>query len=133
MNVKKSYYKFKEYIHIRILIKKYNKKVFLIGTPWYGNLGDQAITLGEKYILKECFKGYNIIEVPYEVYMGKWRKIFGLKIKKNDVIFLQGGGNLGSLYLREENLKRDVIKKYKKIKLLLCQLVYFFMIMILEN
>lgn len=33
MNIKKSYYKFKEYIHIRILIKKYNKKVFLIGTP----------------------------------------------------------------------------------------------------
>lgn len=111
---------------IKSYIIKYNKKIFLIGTPWYGNLGDHAITLGEKFIIKEIFPEHKIIDIPYNIYFSKLSKIFKLKIAPNDIIYLQGGGNLGSLYPQEENLRRDVIKKYKRNKIIVMPVSIFF-------
>lgn len=126
MNIKKSYYKFKEYIHIRILIKKYNKKVFLIGRPWHGNIGDQALVLAEKYILKKVLPEFKIIEMPSEVYNSKWTKFFGIEINKKEMIFLQGGGNLGTLYINEEIFHRDIVKKYPNNKIIIMPMSIFF-------
>ena len=111
---------------IKLYIIKYDKKIFLIGTPWYGNLGDHAITLGEKFIIKESFPKHKIIDIPYNIYFSKLSKIFKLKIAPNDIIYLQGGGNLGSLYPQEENLRRDVIKKYKRNKIIVMPVSIFF-------
>lgn len=126
MNIKKSYYKFKEYIHIRKSIKKYNKKLFLIGTPWHGNIGDQALVLAEKYILKKIFPNFKIIEIPSEVYNSKWQKFLGLGINKTDMIFLQGGGNLGTLYINEEIFHRNIVKKYPDNKIIIMPMSIFF-------
>lgn len=126
MGLKREFRNFYKYIKIKMLMHRFDKKIFLLGTPWYGNLGDQAITLGEKYLLQRCFKEYKIIEIPYKIYMGKWIKVFGLEIKKSDIIFLQGGGNLGSLYPHEEQLRRDVIKKYKENKIIIMPVSIFF-------
>lgn len=126
MNIKKSYYKFKEYIHIKKSIKKYNKKLFLIGTPWHGNIGDQALVLAEKYILKKFFSNFKIIEIPSEVYNSKWPKFLGLGINKTDMIFLQGGGNLGTLYINEEIFHRNIVKKYPDNKIIIMPMSIFF-------
>lgn len=111
---------------IKAYIIKYNKKIYLIGTPWYGNLGDHAITLGEKFIIKENFPDHKIIDIPYNIYFSKLSKIFRFKIAPSDMIYLQGGGNLGSLYPQEENLRRDVIKRYKKNKIIVMPVSIFF-------
>ncbi len=127
------FYKIKNIIYkiilcckIKSYIIKYNKKIFLIGTPWYGNLGDHAITLGEKFIIKEIFPEHKIIDIPYNIYFSKLSKIFRFEIDSNDMIYLQGGGNLGSLYPQEENLRRDVIKKYKRNKIIVMPVSIFF-------
>lgn len=124
--IKNIFYSLFVYCRIKSLVKKYDKKIFLIGTPWYGNLGDHAITLGEKFIIKENFPDHKIIDIPYNVYFSKLSKIFRLKINSNDIIYLQGGGNLGSLYPQEENLRRDVIKKYKRNKIIVMPVSIFF-------
>ena len=124
--LKDIFYKLILYCKIRWLINKNKKRVFLIGTPWYGNLGDHAITLGEIYILKEVFSDCKIIDIPYNIYFSRIGKLFGFNININDIIFLQGGGNLGSLYPQEENLRRDVISKYKKNKIVIMPVSIFF-------
>lgn len=40
------------------------EKSFLIGTPVYGNLGDQAITLGEYKFLEDIQYNKTVIEIP---------------------------------------------------------------------
>lgn len=124
--IKNIIYKFILCCKIKIYTIKYNKRIFLIGTPWYGNLGDHAITLGEKFIINKNFPCYNIIDIPYNIYFSKLSKIFRFKISSNDIIYLQGGGNLGSLYPQEEKLRRDVIKKYKKNKIIIMPVSIFF-------
>lgn len=124
--IKNIIYKFIFCCKIKSYIIKYNKKIFLIGTPWYGNLGDHAITLGEKFIIKENFPDHKIIDIPYNIYFSKLSKIFRFKIAPSDMIYLQGGGNLGSLYSQEENLRRDVIKKYKRNKIIVMPVSIFF-------
>lgn len=124
--IKNIFYKLIYYFRIQYGLLLFNKRVILIGTPWYGNLGDHAITIGEKYILKKSFPDYKLIDIPYNIYFSKITRLFGLHIKDSDRIFLQGGGNLGSLYPREEILRRDVIKKYKHNKIVIMPVSIFF-------
>lgn len=124
--IKNGLYKLMMYYKIRFIIKKFHKRIFLIGTPWYGNLGDHAITLGEKYILNKIFTDYKIIDIPYNIYFSKIGKLFGFNINQNDIIYLQGGGNLGSLYPREETLRRNVIKRYNRNKIIIMPVSIFF-------
>lgn len=121
-------YNFKLYIKIRKQIKIDKKKVFLIGTPWHGNIGDQALVLAEKYLLKKVFNNneYELIEIPSMIYNGYFVKIFGLKIEKDDFIFLQGGGNLGTLYLNEEYFHREVVKNFPDNKIIIMPMSIYF-------
>jgi len=124
--IKRIYYTWKIYLNVLKKSKKNKRKIFLIGTPWYGNIGDQAITIGEKYIIGILFKDYKIIEIPYEVYMSKLQNFFKFNIEEDDIIFLQGGGNLGSLYKNEENLRRLIINEYKNNKIIIMPVSIFF-------
>lgn len=102
------------------------RRVFLIGTPWYGNIGDQAICLGEHAILREVYKETKIIDVPYEVFYFPLARYFGLGIGEKDTIFMQGGGNMGSLYPHEEQIRRDVAEKYAVNKIIVMPVSIFF-------
>lgn len=104
----------------------HSKKVYLIGTPWHGNIGDQTLVIAEKYILNKVFSEHKIIEIPSRIYNSKWKKYFGLNITAKDYIFLQGGGNLGTLYINEEHFHRDIIKKHPNNKIVIMPMSIFF-------
>ena len=112
-------------------IKSADKRIFLMGTPQHGNLGDQGIAWGELRILKDYFPDHEVIEIPYDYLTGELGKIlnalgFAKQIRRDDVIFLHGGGNLGNLWLNEENLRRALIKKFAGNKLVVFpQSIYF--------
>lgn len=108
------------------MINKYKKRIFLIGTPWHGNIGDQALVIAEKYILSTIYNGYKLIEIPSSIYNWKITKFLGLNIKNNDIIFLQGGGNLGTLYINEENFHRDIIQRYNDNKIIIMPMSIYF-------
>ena len=105
-------------------IKSGGKRVFLVGTPNHGNLGDQAIALSEFEILNEYFPDHKIIEIAYHYLTGElgellWGLGFEKFLRKSDVIFIHGGGNLGNLWVNNEKLRRKLIEKCPENKIVI--------------
>ena len=93
---------------------------FLIGTPEYGNLGDQLIALGEFRWLHDCFPKVRVLEFTHEKLMAdKGCRILLSQIRKEDVLFLQGGGNVNDKYINCETIRRTVIQTCKENKIIL--------------
>ena len=106
------------------VLKADGKRILLMGTPSHGNLGDQAIVLGELHVLKNYFPEYKVIEISYDYLTGERGEILfalGLQkyIRSDDVIFWHGGGNLGNLWIHEENLRRLMIEKFPRNKIVI--------------
>jgi pyruvyl transferase EpsI len=96
--------KYKEY--------KNQKKIIYLLSPLYGNMGDQAIAYASLKFYKENFKDYKILEFDrFKIYS----EYFSIKnsLNKDDIIVIQGGGNMGNLYMQEEEPRRFIIKNFK--------------------
>lgn len=93
------------------------EKMVIMATPVHGNLGDQAIVYAEKKMLRDLFPQKKIIEVSNYVYEKFMIEICSL-IKPNDTIILDGGGNLGSLWLKEDDKISNIIDSFKDNKIL---------------
>ena len=112
-------------------IKSDAKKIFLLGTPRHGNLGDHAIALGEIKILREYFPEHEIVDIPQNYLLGAFGELlWGLGAEKfirdGDVICYTGGGNLGNLWLDDEYARRLVIAKFPQNKIVIFpQSIYF--------
>lgn len=94
------------------------KKAILFGVPHHSNLGDHAIAIAEKEIIKRKFPEYEYKEVAEENINKCMDKIQSY-IEDEDLIFFHGGGNLGNKYIFTENGRRKVIKKFPKNKIIL--------------
>ena len=66
------------------------KKVWIILSPDYANVGDIAISLVQAYILQEYFPDRKIIEVPMLDFYKYKEKVKEL-INDNDIITIIGG------------------------------------------
>lgn len=83
---------------------------WLIGSQTNGNIGDQAIAESMLKFIES--QGYNVIEVSLAQYWSV-RKQIERMIKKDELICLVGGGNLGNIYISAELLRRDIISIFK--------------------
>lgn len=102
-----------------------NISIFLLDTPRHGNLGDQAICESEKQILMSSFPNYLFYEHTYD----EWclcKKTILKKIKDQDLVFLPGGGFIGSLWPNEHKNIVDIIKKTKHNKVIVFPQTIFF-------
>ncbi|WP_312562788.1 polysaccharide pyruvyl transferase family protein [Anaerospora sp.] len=100
-------------------------KVFFIGTPEYGNLGDQAICLAILNLLSKVYPADSIFEIPTSIYHNYKEDLQSL-IHETDTIYTIGGGNLGNLYIWEEKLRRDIISRFRQNKIVIMpQSIYF--------
>ncbi|MBE6024854.1 MAG: hypothetical protein E7231_17020 [Cellulosilyticum sp.] len=102
--------------YILKVINKYRislckENVYLIGTPHYANLGDQAIYYGEHAQLERLFPDKNIVEIFGDEF-SIVKYVLYILIQSGEIIFLQGGGNMGDRYLDEESIRRDVAKLF---------------------
>ena len=97
-------------------IKIGEKNVFVFLAADYGNIGDIAITYAQKDFIRKNLPDYTIIEVgchdthaslPY----------LRRKIKPKDIVTIIGGGNMTDRYDEIEELRRMVIKTFKKNKI----------------
>lgn len=94
----------------------------LLGTPFHGNLGDQAITLAEMEFFRNC--GYRVAEIPSQLvvrHLEKWKaSISGRRL------YVHGGGFIGSLWPEEEKMLETVIENFPESEIvILPQTVYF--------
>lgn len=87
------------------------KRVFFLDAPAYGNIGDQAIALAMETFMADVLPDFKQIEVTEDMLLSsmKWLKS---TIRKDDIICLTGGGNMGVMYQRYESVRRLVMKNF---------------------
>lgn len=101
------------------------KKIVLCGVPHHSNLGDHAIYIAEKRLIKEKFPDYKL-HILDEEFAEKCAKRIEPYIDENDILCLQGGGNLGNQYMIQETGRRSVIENFPNNKIILFpQTMYF--------
>ena len=86
-------------------------KVFLLDAASYNNLGDQAITYATSLFLKDIFGEDRYFEISERDLLRNLKYLKNV-IQTEDVLCLNGGGNMGNLYPRYEALRRKVIKAF---------------------
>lgn len=101
------------------LIKRYKdiEKIIFLSTPEHGNLGDQAIAISIREMLKDKYKNKLVLEFSHNRY-NRNKKMIEKLINKNDIIIIHGGGNFGNLYLNEEEQRRDIVKRFPNNKII---------------
>ena len=117
MNLRIEYRKWKQMQAIKkqaqpIELPKVEKRAFLFLAADYGNLGDVAITYAQKHFIKQQLPEYEIIEIPYSKILVHIKSV-KQQIRKEDVITIIGGGNMGDTYESFERLRRLVITTFK--------------------
>ena len=101
------------------------KKIILIGTSEHSNIGDAAITFGEYEFIRKHFSDYKLIEVSTYEFSDTLPYLENI-INSDDLIFLQGGGNLGNKFKTEENVRRVIIENFPNNKIIILpQTIYF--------
>lgn len=85
--------------------------VILIGTPTHGNLGDQAIVLSEKKMISQTKYKHSIVEICSKNYL-KYSNRIQKAVSPNDVIIIDGGGSMGTLWVNNEYRFRDIILRF---------------------
>ena len=101
------------------------KKIILIGTSEHSNIGDAAITFGEYEFVRKYFSDYKLIEISTYEFSDSLQYLENI-INSDDLIFLQGGGNLGNKFKSEENVRRTVIENFPNNKIIILpQTIYF--------
>lgn len=107
--------------NIKYLFSKKDKICFLM-TPLYGNIGDLGIYVSEYDYLKKINK--NILEIPIN-YICKYPRMFKPFIKNSD-IYIIGGGFLGTIWLDNEIIIRNIIMSYLDNKIVIMpQTMYY--------
>lgn len=99
--------------------------IILFNSPDYTNLGDHAIALAEKQLFEKLFPDKDFIEISCEQYI-KENMLLQNVIREDDVLVINGGGYLGSLWLWLEDITKNIIQTYRKNKILIFPQTMFF-------
>lgn len=113
------------HVQLQVSELRQKKKALLLGTAEHQNIGDAAIDLAEQELLLEQFPEYYQVEFStYE--MSRKYSFLQAITNQQDIIFINGGGNVGSLYREEEELHRQIIQGFPNNKIvILPQTIYF--------
>lgn len=109
------------------LVKTKGKKRFLLlNTPLHGNLGDQAITLAEEKFIKERFEG-NICHIFSHIDISlAMEEIERNCDPKQDTILINGGGYIGTLWQREEDMIIRIFNQFSDYRIVIFPQTVFF-------
>lgn len=106
------------------IVQDKKPKFYIIGTPEYGNLGDQALMFGEFEFIKQYFPEYTTICIPQrQLYMVDKIKKY---ITKKDIVGLQAGGNIGTLYPGIHIAQEKALNNLKDKKLVIFPQTFYY-------
>lgn len=94
---------------------KHDNVAFVFGAPFHSNMGDQAQSYCTELWIKSNYIGFLpvIIETRFlQLNNNKLLLMIKENIKQNDIIFLHSGYHTTDIYMREEQLQRDVIRLF---------------------
>lgn len=102
------------FIKTNYIRAKKGKCIFFISTPNHRNLGDHAIVYAQWQLFRDIGADGYAIELSrtdYEKFRASLSKFI---IKKGkDIIIIDGGGNIGTLWPEEEHKMRDIVSRFK--------------------
>ena len=87
--------------------------VLFIATPRHGNLGDHAIVEAQYAFFADLGLSSRIAELSREEYL-LIKKTLPRLVRPHDCIVIDGGGNVGTLWIEEEKKMRDIITRFPK-------------------
>lgn len=108
-------------------IKNTNRdcRIFMIGTPRHGNLGDHAIAVAEEHFIKEILPDWEYLEIEMPFYR-KCKKEISKLVRSKDLIIVSGGGWMGNQWFHNEMVVREVVQTYQKNPVLIFpQTIYY--------
>lgn len=106
-------------------IEKKQHNVVIFGTPNHGNLGDYAIYAAEKKLFNRFLPGSNVFGINMTDFQHEIAILKKL-LKKEDLLVLTGGGNLGNQYMDDEIIRRTVIESFPNNRIVIFpQTMYF--------
>lgn len=89
----------------------HQRSAILIATPIHRNLGDQAIVLAQREFLSDRFPDLSIFEIcrfQYELS----RELIERLVRPCDLIVIDGGGNVGTLWPAENKKMNDIVQRF---------------------
>lgn len=107
------------------VVNFHKDKTILIGVPTYTNIGDTAIAEASRIWIKNNFNTYKYFEIS-EKYVFFLIPLLKKIIRINDVVFLQGGGNMGNRYEGAEHFRTKVVENFKNNKIIVMPVTIFF-------
>ena len=111
---------------VRETVSANGKTALVVGTPIYGNYGDSAISLAQMDFLRETLPPeYRVAEITYSDYY-RYRRELHSAVRQSTVLFCMGGGNMGNQWIREEQLRYDVLSDYPKNRVIVFPQTVFF-------
>jgi pyruvyl transferase EpsI len=94
-------------------------------SPEHGNLGDHAIALATRIFCYDYMPEIPFIEISYHHYLydraGLLKRITSL-----DLLMINGGGYLGTLWFHDEEMVRDIIKSFPNNRIIIMPQTIFF-------
>lgn len=109
--------------YIKNCNKENIKKHIIFNAPNHGNIGDYAILFAEQKILND-HRQKNIYIYSYltDYFIKKYKKT----VKDNDVIYITGGGNLGTLWENEQDRVNKILKIFSNNEIIIFpQTIYY--------
>lgn len=108
-------YRFKNYFENKVqrIRSNYANIIFIVATPRHSNLGDHAIVYAELKLLEDIGLRDRVVEISNSDYLDN--KVFISKyISLEDVLIIDGGGNLGTLWPMEDDKITEIIDTYSR-------------------
>lgn len=87
------------------------KKAIMLATAEHQNIGDSAITLAEQQLLSSQFPDYYQVEISTYEYAKKEAYLHAI-VNPQDILFLNGGGNIGDVYPEEEQFHQTIVEQF---------------------
>lgn len=113
----------------RMLSYTLHKNLFVFGAPYHSNLGDQAQSYCIEKWARKNYPNYKIRILDTRSVSASGfasLKEIQLCMKRSDKVFLHSGYHTTDLYMLEENLQREVVKRFpKKQIVVLPQTIYY--------
>lgn len=103
-------------IFVAFLTNNKSNRIIIVATPTHGNLGDQAIVYAEKKTLKSIFPNHSIIEIENGAFL-RAKSFLKKRVKSTDIIVIDGGGNLGTIWPWEDDKISDIILTFNQNKI----------------
>lgn len=109
----------------RLVCIPWKKKIILVGTPEYNNAGDSILVTAALKLYSDMLKKFKAVEITKSEYY-RYKNTIKLCLSKRDIITFQPGGNMGNVWIDEENCRRDVIQSFPDNKIIsMPQTIYY--------